>query len=179
MKPSPDNFLSQHRIRYDGSHFQGTPGAIVAALIALNGTRSWDTETGTFVYNQYETPDFKAVATNPNTFAPSWVIKERKAMENIHAAVDTGKPEAVYAAVDALNAVRGVKGGGAYVPPCDFDIIAHGRSVEGEMARLIVADRTTLANAEALPSMSDQTAHELSWFDSREAFDALNAYAAS
>lgn len=178
MKTSPDNFLSQNRIRYDGSHFQGTPAEIVAGLTTLNATRTWDAETKSFTYNQYESPDFRAVGTNPNTFSAQWIAKERKAMEAIHAAVDTGDPEKVYVAVDVLSKIREVKGGSSYAPPSDFDIIAHGKNATGNVARQIVADRANLA-ADSDPSgYSTQMLAEMQWFDTKAGYDALVAYAA-
>ncbi len=173
MKESPDNFLSSHRIRYDGSHFTGSPKEIVASLMALNALRTWDEGIEEFVYNVYETPNFVAVPTNPNTFSPEYVKKENKAMEAFHSALAMGYPEKVHAWVDAINGVRMVKSGSAYLPPADFDIVAHQQTHLGETARRIVADRVTV---ESEHELSPEQLHELSWFGTKEAFDALNAY---
>lgn len=178
---SPDVFLSRQNppVRYDGYHFQGTPLQILAALITLNATRSWDAETASFVYDQHQTPDFIAGPVTAATTSPVMVSRERVAMEAVHATEKTGNLLLTWAAVDHLNDVRMAKGGGvAYVPAPDFDLLAFQHTPTGEVARQIKADRAilsaaTFATGEEPPLEMKQRA----WFDTKAAFDSLNAYA--
>lgn len=178
---SPDVFLSRQNppVRYDGSHFQGTPAEIVAALISLNATRSWSPETATFVYDQHETEDFIPGPVTAATTSPMMVTRERVAMEAVHAAEKTGNLPSIWTAIDHLNDVRMAKGGGvAYVAAPDFDLLAFQHTPTGEIARQIKADRailsaTTFATGEEPPLEMKQRA----WFDTKDSFDSLNAYA--
>ncbi len=136
---SPDIFLSQKLrvvdmpgLRYDGSGLQGTPAEIVERLLILNAARNRPA---------YQTPDFVAVPTNPNTTLPLWVVKETKAMEGYYGALRSGDPSKVHAAVDAVNSIRQVKSGVELVPPNDFEIIAHANSALGEAARWLLDRR--------------------------------------
>lgn len=166
---SPDVFLSQQGLKYDGSAgaFPGTPAEIVSALITLNQTRTWNQELGDFEYTRYESPAFQAAPPNPATFDPLWVAREGQAVRAYQLAVRTGDPKTVHAAVDKINEIRAVKGGAAFSPMTDFEIFAWDQGEIGLVARTIVSWREpSLEGTPALPQ----------WFDTKEAFDALNEY---
>lgn len=136
---SPDVFLSQKLrvvdlpgIRYDGSGLKGSPSEIVANLVLLNTAR---------LAPVYHTPNFTAVATNPNTTAPTAVKLETVAMEAYYKSLGAGDPAAVHKAVDTVNMLRSVKSGVELVPPSDFDIISHSDNSAGESARWLSAER--------------------------------------
>ena len=168
---NPSFFLSDNGISYDGSDLKGTPEQIVADLILLNSTRTWDDDTQDFAYNSYATPGFtQAPSNNPNAFDPRQIAQEAKAVAAVYAAVQTGDPAKVYAAVDKVNADRQSVGGIMYQPPSDFAIYAHSPASVGVTARQLLTDQQQDPGPK-------QNAGQ--WFFSKEGFDAIAAQAAS
>lgn len=164
---SPDVFLSRNGIRYDGNGMPGSPAQIVDALVKLNATRIWNEDTGEFDQVVYE-PDFVAVGMNPNTFSSQWINKESAARAAYDVALKTGSLGKVHAAVDAINAVRQIKGGASFQGASDFEILANGNNAVGNVAKYLVSEwQSAVDNGGNLP-----------WFWTRTGYDALNAYAA-
>lgn len=172
-KISADVFLSRHQIPY--SHFPGSPAEVVQALVTLNGMRTWDTESLMFAYTVYSTPDFVAVPTNPNTWSSKWITKEFAAVENYTSALRAGANlTTVHAMVDAINKIREVKGGSEFEPYSDFDITAHQGNIIGNVAKVLISDRT--AAQEAAAERGEEVIPI--WFDTEEAYNDLNDFAA-
>lgn len=173
---SADVFLSRQNpaIKYDNSHFKGTAQEIVANLVLLNATRTWDPETESFDYTVYHTPGFIAGPVTAATTSGSETKAENKAMEVVHAVEKTGNHVAVYAVVDVLNHERmGAGGVIGYQPPSDFDLYSFQKTGVGELARQIIADRVNMAG-----QTDDDGNPVLPWFDTKAAFDSLTFYAA-
>lgn len=171
MKMPADVFLSRNGIRYDEfGGFHGTPAEIVANLKGLNATRQLDGE-GRLEDLVHYSAGFQPVPTNPSTFEPAMVKKERLAMQAYWAALETGDLDKTHAAADAINAVRSVKSGGIFLPAPDFYILAHGKNTLGETARFIVSERASIEET-GFPTMAGSP---LPWYDTAAAFHQLNA----
>lgn len=125
---SPDYFLSQQGIKYDGSGFKGTPQQIVANLIRL--TAAYDSAT-------YRTKGFVYVPPSPATFDRSNTEKLDLLMRFYGETLREGYPGRVYKAVDAVNEFRMVISGAELVPPPEIQIVAHQDSNLGESARYL------------------------------------------
>jgi len=170
---SPDNFLTQHRIRYDGIGVQATPAEYVAALQLLSATREVD--DGELSDVTYHTQGFVPAQYGPNSYAPAMVEKERKAVQAYLACLPSGDLSKVHAAVDAINAVRAAKGGTEFVPQSDFEILAHANGPVGQVARFIASERLWVEET----GYGSMTGSPLPWFDTVEAFRELAAYSAA
>ena len=167
---SPDVFLSQHGIRYDGLGVSGTPAEIVAHLKTLNATRKIG-DDGKLKDEVYRTVGFAPAPFGPNSFNPATIASERKAIQAYQAALSSGDLNVVHGAVDDINAVRAVKGGSEFVPQSDFDILAHANSELGQMARYIASERLWVEET----GFGSTSGSVLPWFDTVEAFHELEA----
>lgn len=125
---SPDYFLSQRGIKYDGSGFKGTPAQIVANLIRL--TNAYDSAT-------YRTKNFVPAPISSATFDRDNTEKLSAFMRLYEETLREGYPSKVHKAVDAVNDLRMVISGGELVPPPEIQIVAHQDSTLGEAARYL------------------------------------------
>lgn len=139
---SPDVFLSRAGYNYSGTGLPGTPAEIVKALTTLNHTRIWQEgdEPG-FVWNLYTTPGFIPAPYGPTSLSPETAELERQAVRVYEVAVKSGDLPRVYAAVDAINAVRAAKGGIGFRPWIDFELLAEAQNYTGDVARWLKSDR--------------------------------------
>lgn len=177
---SPDVFLSRanatlpdgtvaNGIAYD--RFPFSAAAVVLAMQQLNTFREWNNETQSFDEIVYHTPGFTPVAQDAGTIGDPRHAKEQSRFENAYlAALHTGDLAKVHAAVDACNALAMKIGGPECVPQSEFNIVAHEPGFPiGWLARTIISQRA--AGPDELPPHSI-----IPWWDTKEAFDALNAY---
>ena len=164
---SPDVFLSQNGIRYDGNGLNGSPADIMVSLVLLNGTRSWSDALGGFIYNRHETPGFISAPINPNTFSPIWVEREQVAVEWYRQAVKLGSLAFAWIAIDEINRIRAVKGGPAFTADTDFDILSMGSGSAAQTARKL----------NELNRNSIEESGQPYWFFTKAAYDAINKYA--
>jgi hypothetical protein len=169
---SPDNFLSQHRIRYDGIGLHGSPTEIVANLKAASATRFWDEDFETLGDIVYQTPGFVPGVIGPNSFSPQLIKAEAAAVNKYFEVLPSGDLNKVHQAVDKINTVRTKKGGIEFIPMSDFDILAHSQSLLGETCRHIISERASVAET----GFGSYSGSPLPWFDTEEGFNALAAY---
>lgn len=186
MKVSADVFLSNHGnlgggIDYSGRGLKGTPAEIVANLQALNATRTL--VKGEVVETVYHTPDFKALPDSPDAHDDKNVQKHSKLVTAAEDAEKTGDLEKVRAAADKVNALRMVMGGiHEYVPFSDFIILSKANNAVGVAARYIQEQRARWEQVQYENSATPEEAMPLMhgspvpWFDTPEAFKALNDF---
>jgi len=184
---SPDVFLSRKQIRYDQIGLKGTPLEIVYNLEILNSTRDWNDDSNSFDYFQHRTDRFISASINPidnpASVNPENVATLTSLMNSYRDSLKTGNTTVVYAVVDAVNKLLGIKGGQELIPPTDFDIIAEGNTPLGEVARIInecrkVFQESGLTGEDVFATDfdGDQRCRLGYWFDTRDAFDSLNEF---
>jgi hypothetical protein len=109
----------------------------------------------------------------PQDYDPTLINHLRQAMDALRTAFKTGNIAKVRAAQASVETLRAAAGYGPLPWLSDFEIVAeNAQNAAGELARFIASERQAVAET----GQGSMVGSPLPWYDTVDAFEALNAY---